>query len=67
MADYETAEPQAEHKPYYCPGCGLQYNYQRECTGKAEAPHPAIDVISTDELNGDPEHHTAAPNTDKLG
>ena len=50
--------------PYYCPGCGARYNYQRECTGRAEAPHSPIEVVSTDELNSDsPDDHTPAPNT----
>ena len=53
---------------HYCPGCGRLYDYQRECNGKPEAPHPPIEVVSTDELRaGDPVAHTAAPNTDKLG
>ena len=41
--------------PYYCPGCGRTYNYQRECTGRGEAPHPAIDVVATDELKNAPD------------
>lgn len=55
-----------EH-PWYCPGCGRKYDYRRECVGKAEAPHPPIEVVSTDELNGPPEGHTAAPATTNLG
>ena len=48
--------------PYYCPACGLLYDYQRQCTGKAESPHPAVEVISTDELkSGDPSQHTPPP------
>lgn len=48
--------------PYYCPGCGRRWDFLTECHGmSAAAPHPAIVVVSTDELNEDPEHHTPAP------
>jgi hypothetical protein len=47
---------------YYCPGCGRLVDYQQQCQGKAESPHPPIEVVSTDELKtGD--QHTAAPAT----
>lgn len=47
---------------FYCPGCGLLYKRERECTGRPEAPHPAIEVVSTKELQGDdPSKHTEAP------
>lgn len=47
---------------FYCPGCGTRYDTtENHCTGKAEAPHAAIAVVSTKELAGDPEKHTAAP------
>lgn len=47
---------------FYCPGCGLTYDYQQKCFGKPESPHPAIEVVSTDELkNGDSSKYTAAP------
>lgn len=50
--------------PFYCPGCGRPYGYQTQCTGaSAEAPHAPIEVVSTDELTGDPSGHTPAPNT----
>lgn len=49
--------------PFYCPGCGQQYHVERECIGRAEAPHQPILVVSTDELSGDPANHTPAPNT----
>lgn len=52
--------------PFYCPGCGRRYNYQRECVGMSkEAPHQPIEVVSTDELadGADPAKHTPAPNT----
>jgi hypothetical protein len=54
----------AQHS-YYCPGCGRLYDYQRECTGTLAAPHKPIEVVSTDELAGDPANHTAAPATDE--
>lgn len=45
---------------YYCPACGLLYDYQQRCTGKSESPHPPVEVVSTDELKaGDPSQHTA--------
>lgn len=45
---------------FYCPGCGLLYDYQQRCTGKSESPHPPIEVVSTDELKaGDTSKHTA--------
>lgn len=49
--------------PFYCPGCGALYKYQRECIGlDGSRPHPPIEVVSTDELkSGDEAKHTAAP------
>ena len=45
---------------YYCPGCGLVYDYRQRCSGSPERPHPPIEVVSTDELKaGDPSKHTA--------
>jgi hypothetical protein len=46
---------------YYCPGCGTLYDYPRACEGTREGKHPPIEVVSTDEVKGDPEKHTAAP------
>lgn len=58
----------ADDALFYCPACGRRYNYQRECTGRpGTGNHPPTDVVSTDELKGDSEGHTAAPNTDRLG
>ena len=49
---------------HYCPGCGKLYKREAECVGSPAAPHPAIEVVSTDELkSGDPTQHTAAPST----
>lgn len=59
----ETAEPEAK---FYCPGCGKRSDTAGECTGTAEGPHAAIAYVSTKELAGDPEKHTAAPNTGDL-
>ena len=53
---------------FYCPGCGRVSNYPRECTGRAEAPHPPIEVVKTSEFNpDDPDTHVAAPSTENLG
>lgn len=55
-------------EPFYCPGCGKQVGYMKECTGKPEAPHPPIEVVPTDELaSGDTSQHTPAPSTENLG
>lgn len=63
----QRAEEIGQHD-FYCPACGLLYDYQRECTGRPEAPHTPLDVISTDELKGDDaDKHTAAPNTNLIG
>ena len=50
---------------HYCPGCGRLSKYMRECHGRsAEAPHPPIEMVSTEELlAGDPALHTPAPDT----
>lgn len=47
--------------PFYCPGCGRGFQYPGECEGTGEAPHGAIQTVSTDELSGDPDDHTPAP------
>ena len=53
---------------WYCPGCGAVFHYQRECTGRGEAPHAPIDVVSTKEVTeGEPSDHTPAPNSENLG
>lgn len=54
-----------EQHPFYCPGCGRLFDYQRECTGRPEAPHQPVEVVSTDEIkSGDPAQHTAAPGSE---
>ena len=63
----QRAEQIANHD-FYCPGCGKLVNYQQQCHGTAEQPHPPIEVVSTDELRGDdPSQHTPAPATTNLG
>jgi hypothetical protein len=53
---------------HYCPGCGKGSKYMRECTGRAEAPHQVIEMVSTAEVLGDdPSQHTPAPDTTNLG
>lgn len=60
----DRAPARTQDEPFYCPGCGRRYSYRRECVGRSsEQPHPPIEVVSTDELNGDPAHFTPAPNT----
>lgn len=55
------AEELSQHD-FYCPGCGRLYDYRRECSGRGEAPHPPLEVVSTDELKqDDTSKHTAAP------
>jgi hypothetical protein len=48
---------------FYCPGCGKLVDYLQACIGSPTAPHPPIEVVSTDELKGDESGHTPAPNT----
>lgn len=55
----------AQHS-HYCPACGLLYDYPQKCAGPVAAPHIPHEVVTTDELSGDPASHTAAPNTDVL-
>lgn len=46
---------------HYCPGCGLLYDYQQRCTGRAESGHPPIEVVSTDELKAGDESKYSKP------
>lgn len=50
----------ADHS-HYCPGCGLLYKYPQRCSGPLTSGHAPIEVVSTDELSGDPNNLTAAP------
>jgi hypothetical protein len=67
--DTEVTQEGTESKdaPFYCPGCGKRAQYQQQCTGKPESPHPPIEVVPTDELAGDPEKYTPAPSSENLG
>lgn len=72
MPDWPNSEQEqsgsvaTEEAPFYCPGCGRRFNYRTECEGKPVAPHPAIEVVSTEELSGDPANHTPAPSTENV-
>lgn len=55
----------AEHS-HYCPGCGTLGHYPQKCTGPVASPHPALEMVPTEELSGDPANHTAAPATEEL-
>ena len=67
LQDREAARlAQIADNPYYCPGCGNLSRYPRLCVG-ADPRHPThapIEMVSTDELGGDPAQHTRAPSTD---
>ena len=61
---YEERIAEIREHAFYCPGCGKLSKYVKDCTGKAEAPHPPIEMIPVDELlSGDPSTHTPAPVT----
>jgi len=62
-----ATETTKDDAPYYCPGCGLRYAYPQKCTGRPDSPHQPIEVVSTDELSGDPDSYTAAPSSENLG
>jgi len=67
-APAEANDKGRNEAPFYCPGCGKRGNYPQQCTGpSAAAPHPSIEMVSTDELSGDPEKLTPAPSTENLG
>lgn len=60
----ESDAPTHDDAPYYCPGCGRRWQYEAACVGMTPAaPHPPIDVVSTDELYNGSDEHTAAPDT----
>lgn len=60
----KVAQDSGDRDPYYCPGCGRGFLVPLECTGRPEAGHPPIQTVPTDELDGDPDKHTAAPATE---
>lgn len=51
---------------HYCPACGTLSKYPRLCTGPdpRHPTHAPVEMVSTDELGGDPANHTKAPSTD---
>lgn len=60
----DTEDTEVQSHPFYCPGCGRRWNFLTECRGQNTAsPHPPIEVVSTDELTGDPSELTPAPDT----
>lgn len=59
--DHAARDADGELHPFYCPGCGRGQRIEGMCNGSAEAPHPPIQTVSTDELSGDPDDHTPAP------
>ncbi len=72
-APQETLEQRTEARlaaiseaSHYCPGCGTLSKYPRQCVGPdpAHPSHKALEMVSTDELGGDPANHTKAPSTD---
>ncbi len=65
---YEERVADIRDHSYYCYGCGKLSKYPKECSGKKEAPHPPMEMISVEELlSGDPSQHTPAPATVNLG
>lgn len=71
-APTETLEQRTEarkeliaNSSHYCPGCGNLGSYPQRCTGASGSMgHAPIEMVSTDELGGDPEDHSRAPATD---
>lgn len=55
----------AQHS-HYCPACGNLGKYPQKCSGLPGSlgGHETVEMVSTDELGGDPDNHTAAPATD---
>lgn len=55
----------AQHS-HYCPACGNLGSYPQKCSGLpgSVGGHDPIEMVSTDELGGDPDNHTKAPSTD---
>lgn len=62
----EARLAQIADSSHYCPGCGTLSKYPRLCVGPdpAHPSHAAIEMVSTDELGGDPAKHAKAPSTD---
>lgn len=51
---------------HYCPACGTLSKYPRICVGPdtLHPSHKPLEMVTTDELGGDPAKHTRAPSTD---
>lgn len=51
---------------HYCPACGTLSKYPRQCVGPDPRfpSHAPVEMVTTDELGGDPAKHTRAPSTD---
>lgn len=52
--------------PYYCPACGQASKYPGYCTGDenrvgGNQGHKRVELVSTDELHGDPSGFTPSP------
>jgi hypothetical protein len=63
---HDTEATEDTEPPFYCPGCGRRWKFMTECRGMTiAAPHPPIEVVSTDELreDADPADHTPAPDS----
>lgn len=48
---------------FYCPACGILGDYAQKCSGPQAAGHAPLEMVSTEELSGDPANHTAAPSS----
>jgi hypothetical protein len=74
----KARKAEIESSPYYCCVCGKTSPYLRECVGPRGANHPPVVVVSTKELQGEPDplskdahaewaaQHTPAPTTEEL-
>lgn len=59
----QLGNPVQEDK-FYCPACGQRGGYPQKCSGPAGGyGHFPVEMVSTDELRGPAEGHTAAPAT----
>lgn len=44
-----------EGNTHYCVGCGARFKRARECEGRGEAPHPAIEAVPIGEILNAPD------------
>lgn len=57
--------PSEARPAFYCPACGRALHVQIECVGRsAEAPHPPVEAVSSDELDGPADKLTPAPSVE---